>query len=75
MKITLEKINTRSNPYQLFMDSVKNKETLRRYKNLLHSFLKLIPDQIYQNNLGKIPHDDNPETLAQFFVKLTKTPN
>jgi len=49
MEITLEKINARSEPYQLFVDSVKSKETLRRYKNLLHSFLKLIPNQIYTN--------------------------
>ena len=39
----------------MFLDSVKSKETLRRYKNLLHSFLKLIPNQIYKEILGEIP--------------------
>ncbi|MDH3825327.1 MAG: site-specific integrase [Nitrosopumilus sp.] len=72
MEITLEKINERSEPYQLFLDSVKSKETLRRYRNLLQSFLKLIPNQIYQDNLGEIPEDKEHATLAEFFVRLTR---
>ena len=56
----------------MFLDSVKSKETLRRYKNLLHSFLKLIPNQIYKENLGEIPQDNKQETLAKFFVRLAK---
>jgi len=49
MEITLEKIIERSDPYQLFLDAIKDKETARRYKNLLYTFLKLIPNQIYQD--------------------------
>ena len=70
MEITLEKINERSDSYQLFLDSIKNKETSRRYRNLLQSFLKLIPDKIYQEILGEIPEDRGRETLARFFVAL-----
>ena len=72
MKITLEKINIRSDPYQLFLDSIKNKETARRYKNLLYTFLKLIPNQIYQDTLGEIPQDRESKTLAKFFVEIAR---
>ena len=72
MEITIEKINERSDPYQLFLDSIKNKETARRYRNLLQSFLKLIPDKIYQEVLGETPEDRGRETLARFFVRLAR---
>jgi len=72
MEITLEKINIRSDPYQLFSDSIKNKETARRYKNLLYTFLKLIPNQIYQDTLGEIPQDREIETLSKFFVEIAR---
>ena len=72
MEITLEKINERSDPYQLFLDSIKNKDTARRYKNLLQTFLKLIPDQIYQDTLGNTPDNRERDTLAEFFVNLTR---
>ncbi len=68
----MEKINIRNNPYQLFLDSIKNKDTARRYKNLLYAFLKLIPNQIYQDALGKIPKDKEMETLAKFFVEVAR---
>lgn len=72
MEITLEKINIRNDPYQLFLDSIKNKETARRYKNLLYTFLKLIPNQIYQDVLGESPEDREKETLAKFFVEIAR---
>lgn len=72
MEITLEKINERSDPYQLFLDAIKDKETARRYKNLLYTFLKLIPNQIYQDTLMDIPQDRERDTLAKFFVKLAR---
>lgn len=68
----MEKINIRNNPYQLFLDSIKNKDTARRYKNLLYAFLKLIPNQIYQDALGKIPEDREIETLAKKFVDIAR---
>jgi len=72
MEISLDKVNSRSDPYQLFLDSIRSPSTLRRYKNVLHSFLKLIPNQIYTDNLGKTPKDREDETLAKFFVELAR---
>jgi len=72
VNITLDKVNSRSEPYQLFLDSIRSPSTLRRYKNLLHSFLKLIPNQIYTDNLGKTPKDREAVTLATFFVELAR---
>lgn len=70
MEISLESINEVEDPYQAFLDSIKNKETLRKYRNHLHRFLKLVPNEIYQNVLGKTPKNDSIETLSEFFVEL-----
>jgi len=72
MEISLDKINSRSEPYQLFLDSIRSPETLRRYKTHLHTFLKLIPNQIYIDTLQKTPKDREATTLAKFFVELAK---
>lgn len=72
MEISLDEVNSRSDPYQLFLDSVRSTSTLRRYKNLLHTFLKLIPNQIYTDNLGETPQDREATTLAKFFFDLAK---
>ncbi len=72
MEISLDKINSRSDPYQLFLDSIRSPATLRRYKNHLYTFLKLIPNQIYTDSLGKTPKDREVTTLAKFFVDLSK---
>lgn len=72
MEISIDKINSRSEPYQLFLDSIRSPETLRRYKTHLHSFLKLIPNQIYIDSLHKTPDDREAPTLAKFFVELAR---
>ncbi len=72
MEITLDKINTRTDPYQLFLDSIRHPSTKRRYKNLLYTFLKLIPNQLYIDSLGKTPKDREPKTLTTFFVDLAR---
>jgi len=72
MEITLEKINVRSDPLQVFLDSLRNPYTQKRYKNLLHTFLKLVPDQIYKEFLGKTPDDRTPSALAGIFVELAR---
>ena len=64
MEITIDKIKSRSDPYQLFLDSIRNSETLRHYKNYLHTFLKLIPNQIYTDTLHKTPKDRDVVTLG-----------
>ncbi|QLH10259.1 site-specific integrase [Nitrosarchaeum sp. AC2] len=72
MEISLDKVNSRSDPYQLFLDSIRSPSTMRRYKNLLYTFLKLIPNQIYIDSLGKTPQDREAITLATFFVDLAR---
>jgi len=47
VELSLENINIRTDPYQLFLDSIRNESTKRRYKNLLDMFLRLIPNQVY----------------------------
>ena len=47
-------------------------QTARKYKNALFTFLKLIPNQIYQEYLEKIPKQKTPEELSEFFVELAK---
>jgi len=71
----MDNVNSRSDPYQLFLDSIRSPATLRRYKNHLHSFLKLIPNQIYTDSLGKTPKDREATTLAKFFVEPAALPN
>lgn len=39
---------------------------------MLHIFLKLIPNQIYQNTLGEIPQDKERKILAKFFVDTAR---
>ncbi len=72
MEITVEKINSRNDPYQLFLDSIRTPSTKRRYKNLLYTFLKLIPNQLYIDSLEKKPKDREAKTLAKFFVELAR---
>jgi len=72
VEITVDKINTRTDPYQLFLDSIRHPSTKRRYKNLLYTFLKLIPNQIYTDSLRKTPKYREPKTLATFFVDLAR---
>jgi len=72
MEITVEKINSRNDPYQLFLDSIRTPSTKRRYKNLLYTFLKLIPNQMYIDSLEKKPKDREAKTLAKFFVELAR---
>ncbi len=72
MEISLDKVKTRSDPYQLFVDSIRSPSTERRYKNLLHTFLKLVPNQIYTDSLGKTPKERDAPTLAKFFVELAR---
>jgi len=72
LEITVEKINSRNDPYQLFLDSIRTPSTKRRYKNLLYTFLKLIPNQLYIDSLGKKPRDREAKTLAKFFVELAR---
>ena len=72
MKINIDEIGKRNDPYQLFLDGIKDSDTKRKYKNYLYKFLKLIPSEIYKKNLGKSPHNDDVATLSSFFTELAK---
>ena len=72
MELTLESIQEIDDPYQAFVDSIKNSETLRKYDNRLCDFLKLVPTSVYLECLGEIPDNNNKETLSKFFVKLSE---
>ncbi|MCJ8306293.1 MAG: site-specific integrase [Nitrosopumilus sp.] len=70
MELTIENIQEIEDPYNAFVNSVRNTETLRKYKNQLHVFLKLIPGKIYEDVLGKTPENDTLEHLSTMFVEL-----
>jgi hypothetical protein len=72
MEITVDKVKSRTDPYQLFLDSIRNPSTMQRYKNLLYTFLKLIPNQVYADSLVKIPENRDEKTLATFFVEMAR---
>ena len=66
----MEIINEIEDPYRAFVDSIKNIETFKRYKNNLHRFLKLTPFQIYSDILEDEPQSNSIEELSKFFVDL-----
>ncbi len=70
MEISLESIQEVEDPYQAFVDSIKNSGTFSRYRNNLHRFLKLIPNQVCLDTLNKIPEDDSIEEFSKLFVEL-----
>jgi len=68
--LSIEKIAQREDPYQLFLDYFRNKETRRKYSNFLQNFLILIPSKIYENNgISPSTSKDRGE-LARKFVEL-----
>ena len=70
MEISLESIQEVEDPYQAFVDSIKNSGIFSRYRNNLHRFLKLIPNQVYLDTLNKIPENDSIEELSKLFVEV-----
>lgn len=56
--------------YQNFVDSVRDKETLRKYRGYLKYFLELIPDSMYKNYLGYEPQSRDLPVLANCFTKI-----
>ncbi|MGI0026819.1 MAG: site-specific integrase [Nitrosopumilaceae archaeon] len=72
LMISIDDINKRDDPYQLFLDSIRSPETARKYKKALHKFLMAIPTKLYQDTLAKLPQDSDPSTVANFFVELAR---
>jgi len=72
MQISVKDISVQSDPYQLFIDSIKNPETKRKYSKAVQRFLKLIPNKIYEENLGYSPTSTDLGHLVRCFVELAQ---
>jgi len=72
LKISYDDINSRNDPYQLFLDSIKSPETERKYRKLLERFLHSIPDEVYDKSIQKKIKNSEKEALAKIFVDLAK---
>lgn len=70
--LSVENIEQREDPYQLFLDYFKNKETKRQYSNFLQNFLILIPSKIYESNGISPPSSKDRGDLARKFVELAQ---
>ena len=70
MELTIESIHEISDPYETFVNSIRNAETLRKYQNSLHRFLQLIPNKVYEDILGNTPDNNSLEHLSTMFVSL-----
>ena len=68
LKISYDDINSRNDPYQLFLDNIKSPETARKYKKLLEKFLRSIPDQVYEKKSKK----SDVKSIVKYFVDLAK---
>jgi len=68
LKISYDDINSRNDPYQLFLDNIKSPETARKYKKLLEKFLRSIPDQVYEKKSKK----SDVKSIVKHFVNLAK---
>ncbi len=71
MKITLEDIRKISDPYQVFLDSLSNHHTHRKYKSYLSAFLDEVPIECYQDILGMMPLQE-PSNLAHAFLEVAR---
>jgi len=69
MELILE--NIKNDPYQNFTDYLSNEKTQVVYLRILKKFLKLIPKELFEKNLGK-SGDTVPE-LTTLFVELANT--
>lgn len=70
MEISLDDLKKETTPYQKFLDSIRNPETRRKYKNMLNRFLEMVPSTIYSEILATSPKNREHETLAACFVEL-----
>jgi hypothetical protein len=71
MELRLEEIE--GSEYQNFVDSVRDKETLRKYDSYLAMFLDLIPNSIFKKYLNYEPLSRKKMDLAVSFVNLAQS--
>ncbi|MGI0087326.1 MAG: hypothetical protein ACREBI_05140 [Nitrosotalea sp.] len=48
MQISLEDVQNEADPYRFFLDSLKAKDTYRKYKSSLEHFLVAIPTSVFE---------------------------
>jgi len=72
LKISYDDINSRNDPYQLFLDNIKSPETARKYKKSLERFLRSIPDEVYQKIPRENAENTNVKIIVESFVNLAK---
>jgi integrase len=75
MQISLEGIHEHKDPYQLFLDSIPNAETRRKYVNWLHRFLKLIPKTLLVEASVTAKKQEIAELSRSFVMLAKKDPN
>jgi hypothetical protein len=68
--LSLDNINEIQDPYQLFLDSLRNKDIKRKYPRDLFRFLKLIPQKIYSDCGVGCPNYNDSKSMANCFVSL-----
>jgi len=70
MEIKLEDIE--GDAYQNFIDSIRNKETFRKYNSYLNHFLQLIPNDMYKRYLDYEPSSRDVQELATCFTTIAQ---
>ncbi|MCE2507648.1 MAG: hypothetical protein J4F36_14505 [Nitrosopumilaceae archaeon] len=58
--------------YQNFVDSIRDKETFRKYNSYLRLFLDLIPNEMYKQYLQHNPKSRDIENLASAFTEIAQ---
>ena len=58
--------------YQNFVDSIRDKETFRKYNSYLKLFLDLIPNEMYKQYLQHEPRSRELSDLAFAFTEIAQ---
>jgi len=70
--VKLEINDTKTTAYQNFVDSIRDKETFRKYNSYLKLFLDLIPNEMYKQYLQHEPQSRELSDLAFAFTEIAQ---
>ena len=70
MKLEIDDVE--GTAYQNFVDSIRDKETFRKYNSYLRLFLDLIPNEMYKQYLQHNPKSRDIENLASAFTEIAQ---
>ena len=70
--LNLESIQEISDPYQTFLNSLRNKDVKRKYPRALDRFICQIPHKIFSDNKMNFPKKDSPSMRAKAFADLAR---